>query len=192
MKKTLLLLLFISSYLYSNAQADSIGIYMKNGDDIQKIEPIKYTQSKVNALGSALTMGIAGTSIKTVFRGSSSENKANNATEFYFYYPSPFDPYMAMQYYMFSPSYSPKNFILAKFNAKKKTRELLVGKVNIYVGTTLGISDDIDAKLITTKVRDGVYSVIIDGTLEPGEYCFMFDGPSGSGAYSSVFDFTIK
>jgi hypothetical protein len=191
MKETLFLLLAMCTIPVS-AQIDSIGIYMKNGDVIQKIDPIKYTKSKINTLEAALTMGLADTSMKTVFRNSSSENVATNSTEFYFYFPQSLNPYMAMEYYMFSPAYSPKNFILVKFKPKKKTRELSVGKINFYFGTSLGVSDDIDAKLITKKIRDEVYLVTIEGNLEQGEYCFMFDGPNGSGAYSSVFDFSIK
>ncbi|WP_289292545.1 MULTISPECIES: hypothetical protein [Bacteroides] len=155
---TLLLLLPISIL---TAQTDSIGIYMKNGDDMQKIEPIKYTQTKSNALAGALTMGIASTTMKTIFRGSKSDNIATSGTKFYLYFTSNIDPTTMYTYFAFTPDHTPKDFILAKFISKRTTRELMVGKVNIYAGITMGVADETGIELQTTKIREGPIRNII-------------------------------
>lgn len=175
-----------------NAQTDSVGVYMKNGDVVQKILPIKYIQTKSNTLASAFTYGIASTTMKTVFRGVSSENAATPATKFYLYFTSKIDPTMMFTYFPFTPDHTPKDFILAKFTPKKKTRELMVGKVNIYSGVTMGVADDSGVELWTEKIKEGLYEVSFTSKPEPGEYCFMFLGPNGSGGFMPVYDFSIK
>lgn len=173
------------------AQNDSIGVYMKNGDLMQKIEPIKYIQTKSNSLAGAFTMGIASTTMKTVFRGKASENIANSKTKFYLYFTSKVDPTMMLTYFAFTPDHTPKDFILAKFTPKKKTRELLVGKVNVYAGVTMGVDDTTGIELKTKKIKEGLYEVSFMKDPTPGEYCFMFLGPNGSGGFMPVYDFSI-
>lgn len=191
MKKIIsIFLLFLPLLL--NAQTDSVGIYMKNGDDMQKILPIKYIQTKTNALASAFTYGIASTTMKTVFRGSASENIATPATKFYLYFSSKIDPTIMFTYFAFTPDHTPKDFILAKFVPKKKTRELMVGKVNIYAGVTMGAADDTEIELRTEKIKEGLYEVSFTSNPTPGEYCFMFLGANGSGGFMPVYDFSIE
>lgn len=186
---TLLLLLPISIL---TAQTDSIGIYMKNGDALLKIEPIKHIQTKSNALASAFTYGIASTTMKTVFRGNTSENVASADTKFYFYFTSNVDPMLMMTYFAFTSANTPKDFILAKFISKRKTRELMVGKVNIYAGATMGVDDNTGIELSTKKIKDGLYEISFNSNPDPGEYCFMFLGPNGSGGFMPVYDFKIE
>ena len=190
--KELILTLLLLIPLCLKAQTDSVGVYMKNGDAMQRITPIKYAQTKSNALASALTYGIANTTMKTVFIGSVSENKASQATKFYLYFTSKIEPNMMLTYFAFTPDHTPKDFILARFVTKKKTRELIVGKVNIYTGVEMGVGDDTGVELQTKQIRDGLYEVSFANKPNPGEYCFMFLGPNGSGGYMPVYDFSIE
>lgn len=106
MKKLLLIIFLI--FPFSLYAGDSIGVYMQNGDNITKIEPIKYIQTKSNALAGAFTMGIASTTLKTIFRGSQSENIANANTKFYLYFTSNIDPMLMVTYFAFALGSSPR------------------------------------------------------------------------------------
>lgn len=183
---------FLCIVQYTQAQNDSIGVYYETNNSIEQIEPIRYFQTKSNTLGSALTMGIAGSKLKTVYKGSSSKNRVDNTPTFYFYYSRNIPIDKIEKYYMFYSSTTPNDILLAQFKSKKKTRELQVGKVNIYSGFTLGTADDLDILINVDKVKDGVYKITFDKPLDKGEYCFLFNGPNGSGAYMSVFDFSVE
>lgn len=186
------LLLFIP--LLSFAQSDSIGIYMKNGDSISKIEPINNIGYKTNTLGSALTMGVASSTIKVVFKGGESKNYANNETVFYFYYGSNTgnNALLLMRYHMFISESSPESdFSLVKFIKKKNKRELKTGTVNIYSGVNMGTDSTTESKFIVEKIDNTKYKVTLKN-MESGEYCFMYNGINGSGAYMPVFDFSMK
>ena len=182
----------LSIPLFGFAQNDSIGVYYQTDNGLAKIEPIQYSQTKTSTLGATLTMGIAGSKIKTVYKGSSSKNITGKSPVFYFYYKKniPFD--MIKRYYMFYSSSTPTDILLARFNSKKKTRELQVGKVNTYTGITLGTANDLNVETKIERVKDGVYKITFDQPLDVGEYCFLFNAPNGSGAYMSVFDFSVN
>lgn len=188
----ILIVLFLFSPLLLSAQADSIGVYMKNGNVISKIDPIKYIQTKSNALASAFTYGIVSTTMKTVFRDAVSANKANADTKFYFYFKENINPNIMQTYFMFTADHTPKDFIIAKFTSKKNTRELSWGKVNIYSGIRIGVADETNAELNTIKKGDGLYEISFTTQPESGEYCFMYLGPNGSGSFLPVFEFSIE
>lgn len=193
MKNLLLTALFITLSIPIYSQNDSIGIYMKNNGVMTKIEPIKAKGSKSNSLGSSLTMGIASTTIRTVFSGAKSFNKANSSTEFYFYFPAThaLDAHLLSTYYMFYNAVSPKEFTLARFKQKRSTRELSIGKVNIYAGVEMGVDENSEVSVATYKVRDGLYKVTVFN-ITPGEYGFISNAPMGAGAYMPIFDFSIE
>lgn len=190
-KLTLLLIVFACCNIY--AQTDKIGIYYNNGDSLIKIEPIKYTKTKTNTLGSALTMGIAGSSVKTIYRGASSVNKVGKEAKFYFYFAntSKVNPANMMRDWMFVNSYSPSDFLIAKLKSKGNSRELQVAKINIYAGMEMGVADESISDITSKKIKDGVYEITISNA-DQGEYCFMYNGQIGSGAYMPVFDFSVE
>lgn len=181
MKKTLLFALAILIPLIGYAQRDSIGVYYETDLGLKKIEPIRYTKTKVNTLGSAFSMGIASTSIRKIYPGATSSNVVSNTPVFYFYYQDEVKLSQEIKYYMFYASDTPSDIILAKFKKKKKTRELSVGKINAYSGMTMGTADDVDAAVEFEEVRDGVYKVYFDKPIANGEYCFLFNSPDGEG-----------
>lgn len=192
MKKYITLLLILTS-VHIYAQKDTIGIYYQKGNNLIQIEPIKYIRTNTNTLGSALTMGIASSSVKTIYRGSSSLNKVSKETKFYFYFSSvqKINPAYLMQYWMFVNSTTINDFIIAKFKSIGDKRELQVAKINIYSGTKIGIADESLSDITSNKIKEGVYEVTIKNA-EKGEYCFMYNGQIGSGAYMPVFDFSVE
>jgi len=193
MKKLLFILFFIIPSI-SFAQSDSIGVYVQNEKTIYQIEPIKSSGYKTNTLGTALSMGIASSTMKVIFKGSSSSNKVKREDSFYFFYNPNIgnNAALLMKYYMFTTGTSPgSDFSLVKFTQKKNTRELKTGSVNVYSGVNINTQANTDAKFIVNKINETKYKVTLNN-IEPGEYCFMYNGINGSGAYMPVFDFSIE
>lgn len=190
-KAALLLLLLICGNVF--AQKDTIGIYYQKDNKLIEIEPIKYSKTKTNTLGSALTMGIASSSVKTIYRGSTSNNRVYANSVFYFYFSTPgrIDMSELQSKWMFVNSKSTRDFLIAKFKKKESERELQVAKINIYSGTEMGVADESLSDIKSEKVREGLYRVELKNAA-PGEYCFMYNGQMGSGAYMPVFDFSIE
>lgn len=193
MKKSLILIAaFLLLPFILKGQSDSIGVYLRSGNEIQRVLPLKYIQTKSNTLATALTGGIASTSIKTVFPGSTSKNIANKESIFLFFFPSTVPLNVIQTYFMFSIQYSPADFIVAQMKPKKKTRELSVGKVGAFAGVTMGTSEDTNIELNVKSLREGVYELSFSNDPEPGEYCFVFLGAHGAGGFLPVFDFKIE
>lgn len=103
----------------------------------------------------------------------------------YFGNPS---PQQMMNLYMFTPTYSIKNFDVARFDVKKGKR-FLTGVTASITGSSVGVASAEDIQIETKELRSGVYDVTIKG--KPGEYCLMFTA-NGTGGFGGVFDFTIK
>lgn len=188
MKKILFLLLIFP--VLSFGQNNKIGIYYQSGDSVIKINQIKSSGHKTNTLGTALTMGIASSKMVVKFRGSNSKNQIKDPS-FIFFFQLPIDIKDMTNYFNFTTSHSPDNFILVKLDRKGDGRELNWGKVNVYSGADVGV---LDKNIIPFEsyVIDGFSYVVkpVD-QLEEGEYAFVFDGANGSGAFMPVFDFGI-
>ena len=174
-----------------SAQSNRIGVYYETDNGLEKIEPIRYTKTKTNTLGAALSMGIASSSIKKIYPGKSSQNIVSESPVFYFYYQEQVPFNQKNKYYMFYASDTPGDVVLAKFKQKRKTRELSVGKINAYSGLTVGTAGDLGVNVEYDEVEDGVSRVQFDKPIANGEYCFLLNEPDGVGAYMYVFDFSV-
>ena len=82
-KMILLLLLILPSTTFS--QTDSIGVYYKVDTTLFKIRPINTTGTKTNTIGSALTMGIASSSMTAKFKGAHSINQTDGGGFVFFF-----------------------------------------------------------------------------------------------------------
>lgn len=172
---------------YMNA-GDSVGIYADIDGSYQLMESIKYSGVKVNALGTALSYGIAKTKVKVEFAGSTSPYIFTGKAHFRMYFGM-VPASKAQRLYMFSSNYTLRDFTISRFKVKKNKRQLVQGSFSLWGGNTSGLETDNDVIISSTKLKDGVYDIIING--KPGEYCIVFNS-NGVGGYTSVFDFTIK
>lgn len=178
MRKIAIIMAVLLSAAYAHAQTDSIGVYLISNGKANRVETIRYSQTKIS--------GGFKSKAKLVFDSSTSQNRVSAPATFRLYFRMP-APQEVMQYYMFAPSYSAKDFSVGKFDIKKGKRYLTTAVVSI-TGSKVGASKadgiDIQHKLI----RDGVYEVTVSGPA--GEYCLM-PTINGTAGYSGVFDFTI-
>ena len=161
------------------AQTDSIGIYKVDNAGISRVEAARPTQTKIS--------GGLKSKAKVVFNGSSSQNRFRGSATFRLYFGVP-SPYDASKHFMFTPSYSVKDFIVGKFEVKKENRYLTTASVSI-VGSKIGVSTAKGVNVEYRQLRDNVYEITVTGSA--GEYCIMpvLNGTSG---YAGVFDFALE
>lgn len=171
---------------YMNA-GDTVGIYAYNTDKPQLMESIKYTGMKANALGSALSAGIAKTKLKLQFNGTTSPYAFTGTAHFRIYFGN-VPASKVQRLYMFSSANSIRDLAVAQFSVKKNQRLLVQSSFSIF-GSHSGTETNDNIKIDYKELRDGVYDATV--TAQPGEYCFVFTN-NGAGGMYSVFDFEIK
>ena len=161
------------------AQTDSIGIYKVDNAGISRVEAARPALTKIS--------GVFKTKAKVVFNGSSSQNRFKGSATFRLYFGMP-SPYDAAKYFMFTPSYSVKDFSVGKFEVKKENRYLTTASFSI-VGSKIGVSAAKDVSVEYRQLRDNVYEITITGPA--GEYCIM-PVLNGTAGYAGVFDFALE
>ena len=179
MKKYIVVAALLALCACAYAQTDSIGIYKVDNAGISRVEAARPTQTKIS--------GGLKSKAKVVFNGSSSQNRFRGSATFRLYFGVP-SPYDASKYFMFTPSYSVKDFIVGKFEVKKENRYLTTASVSI-VGSKIGVSTAKGVNVEYRQLRDNVYEITVTGSA--GEYCIMpvLNGTSG---YAGVFDFALE
>lgn len=163
------------------------GIYIYNdsapaGSKMTILEPSIYTQGKTGGVfASAMSYGIAKIKVKAVIRGAHSNERINSENPIFYFY---FEKQSAGLSYgsIFGGTSSPNEYTLLKFDVKGNTRETQTASANAF-GATSGTDDKVTTGFTFTKLRSGVYKVILSAPLQPGEYGFVVS------AYSKVFDF---
>lgn len=168
---------------------DTVGIYAKTQNGFELMEPLKFKGIKSNALGSALSYGIAKTKMKTEYSGETSPYVFTGKAIFRIYFGL-VPTNKVQKLYMFSASSSSiRDVAVAKFQVKKNKRQLTQGSYSLWTGSQTGLQTDDDVKIETKQVRENVYDVEV--TAVSGEYCFVINS-NGMAGYMPVFDFTIK
>ena len=162
------------------AQTDSIGIYKVDNAGISRIEAARPAYTKISA-------GLIKSKAKVVFNGASSQNRFRGSATFRLYFGTP-SPYEAAKYFMFTPSYSVKDFMVGKFEVKKENRYLTTASASI-VGSKIGVSTAKAVNVEYRRLRDNVYEITVTGPA--GEYCIM-PVLNGTAGYAGVFDFALE
>ena len=179
MKKFIVTAALSTFCAFAYAQTDSIGIYKVDNAGISRVEAARPALTKIS--------GVFKTKAKVVFNGSSSQNRFKGSATFRLYFGIP-SPYDAAKYFMFTPSYSVKDFSVGKFEVKKENRYLTTASVSI-VGSKIGVSAAKDVSVEYRQLRDNVYEITITGPA--GEYCIM-PVLNGTAGYAGVFDFALE
>lgn len=180
MKKIAVVIIGILFSLSALAQTDSIGIYAVHTDLLSRIDLLTHKQIKISS-------AVVKSKAKLSFNGTTSQNKFNGTAKFRLYFGTP-SSYDVAKYYMFTPSYSDKDFSVGKFEVKKGVRYLTTATVSI-VSSTIGAKEAKGIAVNSVKLRDNVYEITVTGPA--GEYCIM-PVLNGAAGYAGVFDFTIE
>lgn len=174
------------------------GIYYYANDVLKLIEPSVFSGTKSNALGAALTYGIAPAKMKSYVHNASSMNIPSKQ-EFVFQFDvnNKSNEFASnqMNNWWFKSATSPNEFVLTPLTKKKNQRELVTGKMTMITASTqLGIDSKNTISFTFENLGNGRYKVIPNIQLPPGEYCFFYQGtiPMGGFTNQSIFDFSIN
>ncbi|MBP6234171.1 MAG: hypothetical protein KA428_13005, partial [Chitinophagaceae bacterium] len=169
----------------------SPGIYYCKGKpcDLMELEASVYSQAKMGSgLLTSLTYGIAKTKMKATLSGDEANLQVKETSPtFYFYFDKSSSNSFGnngAQSFWFASATSPNEFLLVKFTATKKSREVVTGSWNSYAGMSSGIDDDNKISFKYEKLSQGVYRVYTEQPLKKGEYCFMYAG--GTATYGGA------
>ena len=174
------------------------GIYFYNPKDsiepLRQVDPTVVSTNKTGGLGTALGqvygLGLAKEKVKSSLSGSDSHLQIEeNSPVFYFYFES--NANRTADSWFFATATSPNEFVLAKLDENKSNRQLVVGDMNAYGGTS-GVRDNLKVPFDYVKVAEGIYKVTFKQPLKTGEYCFLYANATPT-SYSNdkVFDFGI-
>ncbi|MFN0213828.1 MAG: hypothetical protein ACKVT2_06190 [Saprospiraceae bacterium] len=176
----------------------STGIYFYNPKDsiepLRQVDPTVVSTNKSGGLGIALaqayTMGLAREKVKSSLSGGDSHLQIEETTPvFYFYFER--NEHRTADSWFFATATSPNEFVLAKLTENTNSRDLQVGDMNAYGGTS-GVSNDAKIPFDYVKVSEGIYKVTFKEPLKPGEYCFLYaNATPTSFSNDKVFDFGI-
>ena len=171
----------------------SDGFYYKNNI----MYPEKFSESKTDYLGYALTYGLAGGSTKSILNGLTSRVKVDSVQEFKLYISENVDlagnnRSNIQNQQFFSSAQSPQDFALVKLTVdeNKETRWIKTGSMSLADGYSFSIKSKeyIDFKWENSK-KNGEF--IINTELESGEYAFVFVGTS-SYSNNSIYTFSVE
>ena len=165
------------------------------GSKMTMLEPNVYTQGKTGGVfASAMTYGIAKVKMKAVLRGAHANARVSDSQPVFYFYFEKTGAGLSNATGFFSATTTPNEYTLLKFTIKGETRETVIGSMNAFGGSG-GTDDKAVTNFTYTKLRPGVYKVMLNAALEPGEYGFISSGgsvgvgPMGSTTNSRVFDF---
>lgn len=175
------------------------GIYYYDPDaemkKVRRVDPNVVSTSKSGGLGVTIafvaTKGIAKEAYKSELAGKRSNLQIKETQpEFYFY----FDEVASSNddSWFFATASSPNEFVLVSLDEKKASREMAVGDMNAFGGST-GIPNKVKVPFSYEEMASGVYKVTFKTPLKKGEYCFIYASSTPT-RYSNnkVFDFGIQ
>lgn len=195
MKKLITILMLLVAF---NVSSQKTGIYYISELDSAEVRilPSVFSGTKTNTLGAAFSYGIASSKIKSTMNRPSSVNVVKNTKPVFIFYFARNNNNFAIgaSNWWFATASSPNEFVLVKLVQKKKTREMVTGKVNLYSGVNIGVDQKYIVDFDIETIDDFTYKVYPKIDFEPGEYCFYYQGTIPQGGYTnqSVFDFSIQ
>jgi hypothetical protein len=175
------------------AAAHEAGIYIYRdgapaGSKMAMLEPSIYSQGKTGGVfASAMTYGIAKIKMKAVIRGAHSNTRIVEAQPTFYFYFEQQGAGLSNSSLAFGGTSTPNEYTLLKFDIKGDTRETVIAKANAF-GASTGTEDKASTGFTYTKIRPGVYRVILSAPLQPGEYGFI-SAAAAMTSFSRAFDF---
>lgn len=177
------------------------GIYIDVGETkptLIPLEPAVFSQGKSGGfLKSALTYGIAKMKWKAVVRSQRANLRTRNGQPtFYFYFENRTVGLAPGVFSMLlGGATSPNEFVLAKVTVKKDSRELVVGEMGAFGGSSGARSED-TVEFSVERLSPGAYRVRPTRPLFVGEYCFFYGGGGssmgmGGPSMQRIFDFGV-
>lgn len=164
--------------------------YDAKGDLVELLSTVTNGTKTRNRLGSAYSYGISKAKVVSQVSGTEARLSFKKVPKFYFYFnqqTSSFDNQGL--YYGFGTASSPNEFVLARMEIRKGTRELVVFSVNSFTQEH-GVNEKQAVSYEISQVDQGIFEVSV-GDIGPGQYCFLYSGSAPS-SQTRVYDFGIR
>jgi hypothetical protein len=176
------------------------GIYYSQNlgqeEQLVLLEPSVYTQSKETGVWKqALTYGIAKVRYKAVLPGQHAHLLIETRRPTFYFFFDVAHGSLSNSGTAWGPATSANEFVLARMDVKKSTRELEVGEYGQYTGHSYGVASKIAQPFDYERLAPGIYRVTPKADLADGEYCFLYGGSvaaSGTSGGPKLFDFAVK
>ena len=178
----------------SASNSHSAGIYAETESGEVLLEPTVFSGGKTGGfLASALTGGLKKAQWKAVVRSPRAQLRLHSAFPVFHFRFENVSSGLGSSAAMFNAS-SPNEFVLARMQANKNERTLVVGESGAF-GTSSGTRSQDTVQIKVERISPGVYRVTPEVALTEGEYCFFYAAgastfvAAGSG---KLFDFGIQ
>lgn len=167
---------------FAGTPCSSPGIFVETPEGLREIDPTSYSQSKTKgAVVSRLTYGIKSIKSVSVVRGTTANTRIQGEPVFLFC----FEESETGLSYETKGATSPSEFLLVELtvNPKKSQRELVTGKLNVWVGGQSGAPPKALREVAYEKLAPGVYRVTPRSVLGAGEYGIYYAGSAPLSTY---------
>lgn len=162
------------------------GIYYYNPSD--SANPLSIVDPSVNnyktqsigaSLGQVYSMGLVKNKQHSAIVGAHARRSfAQTKPVFYFYLDA-------------AKGTTPSEFALVKLTEKADSREMIVGKANVY-SSTFGVDPKESIEIQYELVAEGIYKVYPKSGLTSGEYCFVYTSSAPTSfSNAKAYDFQI-
>jgi hypothetical protein len=176
------------------------GIYFSQNlgqeEQLVLLEPSVYTQSKETGVWKqALTYGIAKVRYKAVLPGEHAKLLIETRRPTFYFFFDVASGSLSNSGTAWGPATSANEFLLARMDVKKSSRELEVGEDGQYTGRKYGVATKASQPFDYERLAPGIYRVTPKADLADGEYCFLYGGSvaaSGTSGGPKLFDFAVK
>ncbi|WKZ65447.1 MAG: hypothetical protein QY325_11820 [Flavobacteriales bacterium] len=167
--------------------------YFDEAGQLVELLPTVASQGKDKGrLATALTYGLAKTTVVARISGAQARAQLPAAREFYFYFnqqQAAFDQ-NSIAFYGFQQATSPNEFTLARLDETAGAREIEMGSANAFSSED-GIDEKHARSFDIEQLAPGIFKVTPQN-LEAGEYCFVYAGGSAHGhGPNKLFDFGV-
>lgn len=163
--------------------------YDDKGDLVELLTTVTNGTKTRNVAGAAWSYGISKAKVVSQVAGTEARLGLKKAPKFYFYFNQQSNSFDQQGLYSgFMSATSPNEFVLARMEVRKGTREIVVYSGNSYT-QEYGVDEKQAARFEISQVDQGIFEVNV-GDLAPGQYCFLYSG-AGPSSQARVYDFGI-
>lgn len=173
---------------FHNPHRPGIYYYDSQGKLVELLSTVTNGTKTRNVLGSVASRGLAKVKYVSRIAGVAARKEFDKVPKFYFYFNqqvAAFDQHNLG--YGFGSAASPNEFMLARFEVKNATREMLISSGNSYT-QEVGLDEKNAVTFEISQVGAGIFEVTTHN-LPSGQYCFLYGGDA---TYSRVYDFGIR
>jgi hypothetical protein len=170
-----------------------IYLYTENRNGVKQMIPLERASTqgtKTGVLGAALTGGLVKGKTKAIVPGPHASMRTGDPRPVFYFYFEDKSTALGKSGFGAQTVSNPNQFALLKLDAKKDSREAVVGTIG-FGSASSGNDQKQMISFKAERIKPGMYRVIPTVDMEPGEYCFASSSAVGAAAAADIFDFGV-